>query len=351
MRVVISGYYGFGNVGDEAVLAGVLQDLRARLPEARVVVVSGNPSRTRCLHGVEAVRRGPAALRAASGAALFISGGGGLIQDATSARSAAYYLGELLAASVLARRTMLYAVGIGPLRRRWIRGLAAAVLSRVDALVVRDDDSRQLLHSLGIRRPVEVAADPAFAVPPAPPEEVADLFGALPPPRIGLVLRPWGADAHLPAVTDAVGRLVREENARAVALAFHPEVDLRVSVSAARALGAPVVAGLSPRAVLAAVGELDLLVAMRLHGVIAAVVQGVGAAGLAYDPKVRSLCSRAGLPALSPEECDPARLFDVLRMAWGRRGALRPHLRERAREMRAAAARAADVAASLVRRP
>jgi polysaccharide pyruvyl transferase CsaB len=351
MRVVLSGYYGFGNVGDEAVLAGMLQQLRVRLPEAHLVVVSGDPSQTRCLHGVDAVPRGGAALRAMTGADLFISGGGSLIQDATSARSAAYYLAELAAASVLARRTMLYAAGVGPLRRLWVRRLTAAVLSRVDALVVRDDDSRQLLHSLGVRRPVDVAADPAFALTAAPCEEVADVFAAFPRPRIGLVLRPWRSDAHLASVVEAVGRLARDRGARVVALAFHPAVDLRVCVPVARAVGGPVLAGLTPRAMLAAVGETDLLVGMRLHGIVAAVMQGVAAVGLAYDPKVGALFARVGLPyVLSLDECDPRRLFALLLDAWDRRDALRPYLVDQAERMREASARAADVAATLARR-
>ncbi len=350
MRVVISGYYGFGNVGDEAILAGILQDLRARLPQAQVVVVSADPGRTRCLHGVDAVPRGPAALRPLAGADLFLSGGGGLIQDATSARSALYYLAELAVASRLSRRTMLYAAGVGPLRRPWIRRLAAAVLSRVDALVVRDEESRRLVQSLGVARPVDLGADPAFGLAPARPEDVADVFAAMPRPRIGLVLRPWGSGARLPAVTEAVGRLAGEADARVVALAFHPAADLEVSLQAARALGGPVVAGLAPRPMLAAVGEVDLLVGMRLHALIGAVQQGVAAVGLAYDPKVRALFSRLDLPhVLSLEECDPGRLFAVLRDAWDSRDALRPRLLELAAQMRAAASRAADLAARLAR--
>src|SRR2546428_13135892 len=124
MRIVVSGYYGFGNGGDEAVLEAIVGALRARLPQAQVVVLSAAPDQTRLLHGVAGVSRTTGALPAIAGADLFISGGGTLIQDATSARSALYYLGLLGVATVLAHATMGYAAGIGPVRLGGSRRLA-----------------------------------------------------------------------------------------------------------------------------------------------------------------------------------------------------------------------------------
>jgi polysaccharide pyruvyl transferase WcaK-like protein len=92
-RAVISGYYGFGNVGDEAILAGLLQGFRELAPEATLTVLSGDPAATEAEHGVPAwprgVRHAASAIRQAD---LLVSGGGGLLQDATSWRSPLYYL-------------------------------------------------------------------------------------------------------------------------------------------------------------------------------------------------------------------------------------------------------------------
>src|SRR3989442_746454 len=128
-RVVISGYYGFGNAGDEAVLAGILGALRSRLPHADVVVLSGNPTQTHRLHGVRAMSRITGALRALPGADLFISGGGSLIQDVTRAGGAPYYLGLLGLAPGFARAAVVFAQGIGPLRRLGGRGLARRIFA------------------------------------------------------------------------------------------------------------------------------------------------------------------------------------------------------------------------------
>jgi len=95
VKIVISGYYGFGNAGDEAILEAMVRDLRALAPGARLVVLSADPAATAARCGVEAVPRMhlPSVLGALRGADLFISGGGSLLQDATSWRSVPYYAG------------------------------------------------------------------------------------------------------------------------------------------------------------------------------------------------------------------------------------------------------------------
>lgn len=98
-QVVISGYYGFGNVGDEAVLAAILQQLTHLWPKARYTVLSGNPPATMQEHGVEAISRhdlGSLGSALSSRKAVLISGGGTLFQDMTSSRSLYYYLLSLI---------------------------------------------------------------------------------------------------------------------------------------------------------------------------------------------------------------------------------------------------------------
>lgn len=349
MRVVISGYYGFGNAGDEAILAAMLAALRSRVPEVQVVVLSGDPARTRRLHHVAAASRILGAFRTIAGADLFISGGGSLVQDTTSARSAVYYLGVLGLATFFARATMVYAQGVGPLHRWWIRALAGRILNRVTVITVRDDGSGRLLLDLGVRRPAHLVADPALTLPPAPAAQVQDLLARRRSPCIGLALRPWGGDAYLQPLIDGLQAVRQQLGGEVVALAFHPGRDLAVSALAARALGGRVIAGLPPEEVLAVVGALDLLIGIRLHALIAAAATGVPFVGLSYDPKVEEFCRRAGagrilpLPSLSAD-----RLRDEVLAAWGERDVVRRRLHEQAGMLREEALRVADLAAALL---
>ena len=93
-NIVISGYYGFGNAGDEAMLNAIVDSIRDIEPTANITVISGNPSETSKKHNLQAV--GTFAMfpimSALMKADLLISGGGSLLQDATSIRNTYYYL-------------------------------------------------------------------------------------------------------------------------------------------------------------------------------------------------------------------------------------------------------------------
>lgn len=352
-RIVISGYYGFGNIGDEGVLAGMLSSLRPRIPDAAFVVLSSNPEETMRMHGVPAVpRTGAAALRAITGADLFISGGGSLIQDATSARSALYYLGVLEAATLLARRTMVFSQGLGPIRRRWIRAIAGRTLNRVHVVSLRDEDSQRFAQEIGVRRPTQLVADPVFALDPAPPEEAERFLAGLPRPRIGLALRPVPGAWVAEPVIDAVRAVVKETRGSVVTLAFHPAQDLDLAREVAGAVQGRVISGLSPTEMLAVVGALDVLAGVRLHALICAVAMGIPAVGLSYDPKVDGLFRRVGAGPLLPlAGLNPGQLRQALAAAWAGREALQAHLRGAAGTLREEALRAADLAAALLAMP
>ncbi|HET6780590.1 MAG TPA: polysaccharide pyruvyl transferase CsaB [bacterium] len=351
--IVISGYYGFANVGDEAVLASMLNSLRNRIPDARFVVLSADPAGTTRLHGVPSISRvGPGVLGAITGADLFISGGGSLIQDATSARSALYYVGVLAYAARAARRSMVFAQGLGPIRRRWIRALVRRTLDRVHVISFRDEDSQRLAHEIGVRRPSQLVADPVFALDPAPFERAAHLLEGLPRPRFGLVLRPVAGIQYVEHVVDAVRSTVQHTGGSVVALVFHRRYDLAITRHIAEALQSRVISDLAPSEMMAVVGALDVLAGVRLHALIAAVAAGVAPVGLSYDPKVESLFRKVGAGYLMPVAgLQPEPLKQALLAAWEGGEALRPQLLAAAARLREEALRATDLAASLLSLP
>ncbi len=349
-RIVISGYYGFGNVGDEAVLAAMLASLRPRVAGAEFIVLSASPVETTRTHGVPGVARaGSDTLRAITGADLFISGGGSLIQDSTSARSALYYLSVLEFATFAARRTMIFAQGLGPLRRRWIRAAARHALDRVHMVSLRDEDSQRLAQEIGVRRPTQLVADPAFALDPAPRERAERWLHGLPRPRFGLALRPVAGIRLLEPTLDAVGPVMKDTGGSIVALAFHPAQDLPYATAVANAVHGKVIAGLSPADMMGVVGALDVLVGVRLHALICAVAAGVVPVGLSYDPKVDGLFRRVGAGRLLPVAgLQAGSLRQALVSAWEARESVRPQLVQMAAVLREEALRAADLAAALL---
>lgn len=354
-RIVLSGYYGFDNLGDEAVLAATVAELRRRRPSLEIGVLSASPHATARAYGVEGVPRAQprAVRRALRGCDLFLSGGGSLFQDATSWRSPWYYLAVLAAARRWARRTAVYAQGFEPVRRAFVRAGLRGVLNGVDLVTVRDAASARALAQAGVGRPrVVVSADPSFLLDPDPTPAVAQerarWGGGL---LFGLAVRPWGDGRVLEAVAAAAHSAGARAGARWVLLPMHRPEDVDASLAvAARLDGAITVQGrFGPREMLALVGGLDLLVAMRLHALIFAAAQGVPIVPVAYDQKVAALAEELGEdPPLSAEGLDAEALAARIGAAVADRPSRRDRLRRVAATLRERAALSPALAVELL---
>jgi len=302
-RIVISGYYGFHNLGDEAVLAATVAELTRRRPGAELVVLSGAPEETSRVHGVSAIPRGDprAVTRALRGADLFLSGGGSLFQDATSWRSPWYYLSVLAAARRLAGRTSVYAQGFERVHHAPVRMALAYLLNRVDLITVRDSASQGVLAEIGVRRPrIVLSADPTVLLSPLRSSRVeAEQRRWGNGPLFGLAMRPWGAGVAAGAAAAAARTITARLGVRWVLLPMHPPLDLAVAEMLADGLGDAAIVvreSFTPGEMLALIGGLDVLVGMRLHALVFAAIQGVPIVPIAYDPKVAALTSDLGMP-------------------------------------------------------
>ncbi len=314
VRIAISGYYGCGNTGDEAVLAGIVESFekRAGVVAAEFTVLSADPADTERRHGVAAVdRMSVGAVRGALRSSdLLISGGGSLLQDTTSVRSLLYYLWVVRMGLKAGVPVMFYAQGIGPLRRPISRFLTRLVANKVSHITVRDSGSANLLKRIGVTRPpIEVTADPAFALTACSAERIEEIRQSAGVrdggPAIGIALRPWhaahdGPDAQ--SLAEMADRIVDSRGGQIVFIPMQPPGDVDIAADVYGLMRRQdaaliVVEPLSPRETLGLIGSLDGLVAMRLHALIFAAASGVPLAALSYDPKVTHLMRGLGQEA------------------------------------------------------
>ena len=153
VRLLVLGYYGFGNFGDELILSAVQDELASIECEAAFVVNAPSQYASPvCPRHNLVDRHSPTAIRAALRERDYVMlGGGGLIQDVTSWRSSLYYLGIPILAVLHNKEILSYAQGVGPVRRSWIRRIVRSVFRRMVLIDVRDDASRDLLLDCGIR--------------------------------------------------------------------------------------------------------------------------------------------------------------------------------------------------------
>lgn len=310
-KILLSGYYGFDNAGDEAVLAALCQILTDRLGNVELVALSRQPAKTAAAYGIRAIDRwDKAALRAElRDAALFCSGGGSLLQDVTSVRSVWYYTSLMRLAQKQGVPTIVLAQGLGPLNTKLGRWLAGRALGGCRLLSWRDAASARLAAEIlppeRTNLPSYMVCDPVLLWQPAHiGDEPAEPTEQAATPEKGkiaaLALRPWRT-LQVAAAARLV-RLLRQAAYRPVLLPFHLGEDERLAEQINAELAAQgdepaeVWHCATPAEARAAVGRADLLLGMRLHSLIMAAAQGVPAAAFSYDPKVEALAKMLQMP-------------------------------------------------------
>lgn len=332
VRIVISGFYGAGNAGDEAILASLLAGLRAR-GYRDITVFSIRPDWTSRQHGVASVYRGWrrqlwTKVRTLARTHVFISGGGGLLQDATPTflfrGPVPYYLLIATLARLLGCWVLFLGQGVGPLRGRWVRFLTRLLANHADAITVRDAGSLGLLAEVGVTRPPRwLAADFVFAAPPPDPQRAAAVAareGLDPGGRwLAVSVRSWpGSERFFPELAAFLEHvLARDADLRVVLVPMEGAMDHaaaeqlvaymsqgtsgvgrpdgRERVASARQRVHILQADYEAADLEAFVARAWLAVGMRLHFLLFAARAGVPVLALAYDPKVGAAMDRLGM--------------------------------------------------------
>ena len=304
--VVICGAYGRGNAGDDAILEAILQEMRGIDPDMPITVISKDPRSTRLTYRVRSVSRMniPAWRRAMKRAKLYINGGGSLIQDVTSRRSLWFYLHNISAAKGAGCKVQMYGCGIGPVTRENHRKLAAKVLNaNVDAITLREPDSRDELRAMGVTKPdILLTADPALTLRRASDDETDSVLlrAGIPPHGryICFALRQWkGFESKAPLFARAAKYAYEAYGLTPVFAAVEKHQDPIAARQAAAGLDIPHYflddAG-GAGTIIGALSRMELVVSMRLHALIFAAGQGIPLAGVVYDPKVSAFLRYIG---------------------------------------------------------
>ena len=358
--VVICGAYGMGNSGDEAILDAIVAEMRAIDPLMPLTVMTRDPAGASARLGLTAVHtfNFPRFLAVMRRRALYINGGGSLIQDVTSRRSLWYYLFTLRAAKRLGCKVMMYGCGIGPVKRPGgVERTRRVLNSCVDAITLREPDSIEELARFGVTKPeIILASDPALTLPSAPAEEVdaaLEAAGAAPEGKyICFALRLWPGFGEKAGVFAAAARHAHEAyGLTPVFLPINHLDDGQAAALVAEKLGdTPHVllpGPMSSALVIGLMSRMQVVVSMRLHGLIFAAGQGVPLIGVSYDPKVTAFlrCVDAGcVPLEGLEEGELCRLIDGAAARSGDAAALE----ENVRKLRAIEHRSMETAARLL---
>lgn len=355
MKIGISGSYGGLNLGDEAILKSMIEQVRREIPDAEITVFSRNAEDTRRRHKVE--RTVP--VRKLSRAEvvpeierldLLVLGGGGILYDA----DARVYLREVQVAKERGVPVFVFAVGAGPLKEPAVQAAVREALEGVAAITVREKSARAALEEAGVHRDVVVTADPALLLKPEPlPRNVLKHEGLEGKRRlVGMSVREPGVAApdldervYHALLANAADFMVDRFDADIVFVPMERSVldsqhSHAVIAQMLRAQRARVLNGEYTSAqLLSLIGHFDFAVGMRLHFLIFAALQGVPFVALPYSGKVGGFLEDLKLPAPPLQLVNPGRLIAHIDDSWDNRRALRATLgksvaplQERARE-------------------
>jgi polysaccharide pyruvyl transferase CsaB len=372
-RILITGSYGQGNTGDEAILTAIVDQLRARMPDVRLVVVAGDTEAIRSQFGVETVWWADWAgiAQAVQQSDLVIQGGGGIFFDYSGfhpwalfengAPDLAHYGGFSLLANLYRKPFMIYGVGVGPFNTDGGREMVRVAHVLADKITVRDAESKSSLEELGVEPGrVEVTADPAFSLCPADESRAREILSEhgidSSRPVIAITARPWDYGVVQSewerSLADAVAGFADSKRAQILLIPFHRGYDdgplLRIREHLANNETFVLRGPCAPEEIAGVIGACDLLVGMRLHSVLFAILTATPAIALAYDPKVRSLARRIGHEEICLGLAELSTLKELIATVWERRDVLSSDFASARIEMSLLSERNADLARELL---
>jgi polysaccharide pyruvyl transferase CsaB len=323
-KIFITGYYGFGNTGDEAILTAMLEHLRELRQDLQITVTSATPAKTAAAYGVESILWSDALamLEAVRQTDLVIIGGGGIFHDYWGFNPNAFltdnhwgisfYTAPAVMATIYEKPVMLYAIGVGPLLSEHGRRFTKVACDAAAAITVRDQASQQLLESIGVpAERIAVTIDPVFGFStgkdPAALEVLQNL--KVSPPLIGVALRHWDVGIH-PDFWEqevAAGLDLFLQNHEGTIL-FVPFQRLEGKVEDDTTIANRIRSRMkhqdrttvlepefSPGQIYTVLSQCDLMIGMRLHSLILSIVGRVPVLALSYDTKVNQAMESTGL--------------------------------------------------------
>jgi polysaccharide pyruvyl transferase WcaK-like protein len=325
-RVLLFGNYGRGNLGDEGILAAILDALE---PVADVTVVSRAPKALASLHQVRSVKmmslRGLFALLRCNHVAI---GGGGMFGNGINIVTSMLPVIAWIAQK-LGKPTVFLATGAYSSSPSWVQRCLRIVASQSLFVSVRDLESAAVLA----HGPATVIVDdPAITLAPAAAgvgrTALADAGIRLDRPLLGLSLKPTHYqdrnEAQIAAAAAACRWWRETLDGDCVLLVLSGHGDNGVAVSDQTLLDAVAAQtstlggihqlgpNLSPEVLKAAIGQLQIVIGHRLHAQIYAWSMGVPVVGISYERKSDSFLEARRLRRIDLWALEPSVLVEVL---------------------------------------
>ena len=294
-RFVLSGYFGFKNFGDEAILSVIIARLKSQ--KAGITVISSDTQYTKSLY--RHICAVPTfdfnnIIPAIYKSDILISGGGSLLQDVTSLKSLIYYLLIIFIALFFGKKVIIFAQGIGPIKSPLGRVFTKLLLQNCTYVSVRDKKSHELLQNWGIKS--DLLCDPIFSL---------NIDKTQKEKKVSVQLRDCkGMNMDfLDRLADEVNKNFTDYNIEIYS--FQDSIDLEICKKFEQNLRmlnpdikTTLYSGLTNSEITQHLSKSEYLISMRFHAIIVGLLAGTKTLGINYDIKVEKLAKEFDLPII-----------------------------------------------------
>ena len=309
MRVLISGYYGFHNIGDEAILKSIIIALRQEKPDIKITVLSNDVEHTKKTYNVDAINRwniGKIYLELLKSDGL-ISGGGSLLQDVTSSRPIIYYTLIMKLAKLARKPVFIYAQGVGPISEDKNKKAVKRILNKVNYITLRDKESLDLVKSIGVTKDIEIVPDPVMGFSIEEFESnICDKYNGL--KYITVSVRDWekATTNFLEKIAKSCDEIIASGTS-VVFIPMHGEHDYKTSKKVVDMMTEKADIfdySASIEEKILCIKNSELMIGMRLHALIFAATVNTPMIGISYDPKIDSFLDIVNQPCIGSVDDD-----------------------------------------------
>lgn len=291
-KIAISGYYGFKNFGDEAILSVLVNHLKS-LQNTDITVFSSDVEYTEKTYGVKAVKRFclKNVLKTIKDCDVLVSGGGSLLQDVTSLKSLIYYAFIIAMGLFFNKKVVIFAQGIGPLNSNVAQNIVKNLLKYCSYVTVRDENSLKLLEKLGIKS--ELVCDPIYSL---------DIKSEPQNGVVGVQLRDFKTmnQELLQKLALLIVTKFSDKKIEIFSLQKTQDLDLCKRFEAiVKSFNPDICTEIVEDDIVNRLSRLEYLIGMRFHAVLVALKCGVRTCAINYDVKVEKIATDAKIPLIS----------------------------------------------------
>ena len=305
MKIFISGCYGTGNVGDEAILESLIKLAREKYDNGTIVVSSIDPERTRAIHSadkvVPTIERDPLKwINSIRSIDCILLGGGSLLGgDFIYRHSIIVSLANLFQIPV-----GYVAVGTTYCENETLR---SRLIQNLDFITVRDAGTAQYVSQYLPADVIHEVADPAFYLGDYPRNEMENKNVII----CGKYVSRGDSGFDIDGLVQALNNIDEYWNIEFLPCNYHSDRPFCFEVSEQLSRDSKVIdRSLTHVEFQEKISKAKLVVGVRLHSVIMAIRASTPFVGISYHPKCTNILKHYGIDIPHTfDDIDPQRLY------------------------------------------